>query len=127
MNDSTDKTDCETASCCRKANPVEYAVPSANLHQTEKGFVLEIEMPGVNKTGVDLSVEDGKLTITGVRQPAKAGHYLHKERQTLDYRRVFDLDPTIDPSMISASMEQGLLCVTLQKAAVHQPRKINIS
>jgi HSP20 family molecular chaperone IbpA len=53
-------------------------------------------MPGVNKQGVEITVEDGKLIIGGNRSPeGKFGQAVYRERRTGDYRRVFDLDPSM--------------------------------
>jgi HSP20 family protein len=52
---------------------------------------------------------------------------LYRESRPSDYRRVFELDPAIDSSKISAKMEQGVLTLTLPKTEKVKPRKIEIS
>jgi HSP20 family protein len=107
---------------------IEFVSPVVDLHREAHGYRLDVEMAGVPKAAVDLTVEDGKLIITGHRnQPQHSGHLLHRERDQRDYRRVFDLDPTIDAGKIDASMDQGLLRIRLKKAEVHQPRKITVA
>jgi HSP20 family protein len=109
------------------AQRVEYFTPLVNLHQDADGYSLEVEMPGVGKQGVEITVEDGKLIIGGHRSPeGEFGQAVYRERRTGDYRRVFDLDPSIDGSKISASMEQGLLKVHLPKVEAVKPRKITV-
>ena len=49
---------------------VEYFTPVVNLHQDADGFTLEVEMPGVGKQGVEVTVEDGKLILGGHRTAA---------------------------------------------------------
>jgi HSP20 family protein len=106
---------------------VEYLCPAVDLHREAEAYRLDVEMPGVPKNGVDLTLEDGKLIIVGHRLPAENhGRSLHRERDSRNYRRVFDLDPTIDAGKIEASIEQGLLRVHLRKAELHQPRKITV-
>ena len=102
--------------------------PRANLHHDTNGYTLEVELPGVSKEGVEITVDDGQLTIIGHRNavPAQAG-VIHNERQAADFRRVFDLDPNIDTNNISAGIEQGLLTLTLHKAETAKPRKITVS
>lgn len=107
---------------------VAYATPRVNLHQSAEGYTLEVEMPGVSREGVDISVDDGQLVITGQRAAAgEPGQAVYRERTATAYRRVFDLDPSIDPEKISARLDQGLLTVSLQKAESVKPRKIEIS
>jgi len=108
-------------------NRVEYITPRVDLHHDNDQFVLEVEMPGVAKEGVDITVDDGKLTIVGSRASAeRAGRTVYSERPRAEYRRVFDLDPGIDTEKISASVEQGLLTLRLHKAEAAKPRKITV-
>jgi HSP20 family protein len=109
------------------AQRVEYFTPLVNLHQDADGYSLEVEMPGVNKQGVEITVEDGKLIIGGRLSPGgQFGQAVYRERRAGEYRRVFDLDPSIDGSKINASMEQGLLKVHLPKVEAVKPRKITV-
>jgi len=91
------------------------------------GYTLEVEMPGVSKDGLDISVENNELTITGQRSfPAVEGTLIHHESRPENFRRTFDLDPSIDANKISATIDQGLLRLTLPKAEYVKPRKIAI-
>jgi HSP20 family protein len=109
------------------AQRVEYFTPTVDLHQDADGYTLEVEMPGVNTQGVEITVEDGKLILGGHRSAAgKFGRSVYSERKAGEYRRVFDLDPSIDTSKISARMEQGLLTVHLPKVEAVKPRKITV-
>lgn len=107
---------------------IEYFTPVVNLHQDADGFTLEVEMPGVGKQGVEVTVEDGKLILGGHRTIAANdfGRPVYRERKMGDYRRVFDLDPSIDATRISARVEQGLLTVHLPKTEAVKPRKITV-
>lgn len=110
------------------ATRVHFVTPRANFHHDTNGYTLEVELPGVSKDGVEITVDDGQLSIIGHRtaSPVQAG-IIHNERQAADFRRVFDLDPGIDTSNISAGIEQGLLTVKLHKAETAKPRKIEVS
>jgi HSP20 family protein len=105
----------------------EFIAPAVNIFETGEGYVLEAEMPGVSKDGLDVSLEGNEITITGRRKfETTAGETLLNERPFANYRRVFELDPAIDTSKISARMEQGVLKLTLPKSERVQPRKIAI-
>ncbi len=107
---------------------VDYIVPRVNLHQNADDYLLEVEMPGVGRDGVEITVEDGKLAIVGRRAaPADAGRAVYRESDASDYRRVFDLDPSIDAEKVTARLEQGLLTVHLQKAEAAKPRKVQVA
>ena len=102
-------------------------VPGVNIFENKDGYVLEAEMPGVNKSGLEITLDGNEIAIVGHRgDSALAGQPLFRESQHADYRRVFELDPAIDANRISARMEQGILTLTLPKSEKVKPRKINV-
>jgi HSP20 family protein len=105
----------------------EFVLPEVNIFETKDGYVLEAEMPGVNKEGLEITLEGNEITIVGHRhhEPV-AGEMLFRERRLADYRRVFELDPAIDTSKVSAKMDQGVLTLTLPKSERVKPRKIAV-
>ena len=106
----------------------EYVSPEVNIYETKDGYVLEAEMPGVSKDGLEITLEGSEITIMGHRQnEAVAGAPLFRERTLADYRRVFELDPAIDTAKIAAKMNQGVLTLTLPKSEKVQPRKIAVN
>lgn len=118
----------EKPQAAQQVRRVEYVTPRANLRRDSEGYTLELEMPGVNKDGVEITLEDGKLTLLGRRAEAEvAGKLVYRERSQAEYRRVFDLDPSIDAGKVTAGIEQGVLRVRLPKAEQAKPRKIAVS
>ena len=107
---------------------VEYIAPEVNIFETKDGYVLEAEMPGVNKDGLEITLEGSEIALVGRRtRDMVNGESLLRERQFADFRRVFELDPAIDTSRIAAKMDQGVLTLTLPKSERVKPRKIAIS
>jgi len=110
--------------------PVErsYLAPDVNIFETENGYVLEAEMPGVNKDGLEVTLEANSLTLVGRRtdEPPQ-GTLLYRESKPADFRRVFELDPAIDTARIRAQMVQGVLTLELPKAEAVKPRKVTVS
>jgi HSP20 family protein len=108
--------------------PNNYIPPEVNVFETGDGYLLEAGMPGVNKDGLEITLEASELTIIGRRnQAAPSAEVLWRESSTADYRRVFELDPAIDTNKIEAKLEQGLLTVTLPKSERAKPRKVLVS
>jgi HSP20 family protein len=104
-----------------------YASPEVNIFETKEGYTLEAEMPGVDKAGLEITLEGNELTILGRREPETVqANVLYRESRPVDYRRVFELDPAIDSAKIRARMEQGILTLELPKAERVKPRKIAI-
>ena len=111
------------------ANPrrEEFIAPNVNIFETQEGYVLQAEMPGVSKEGLDITLEGTEIMITGRRSPETvSGQPLFRERNTADYRRVFELDPAIDTGKVSAKINQAVLTVTLPKSERVKPRKIAV-
>ena len=107
---------------------MQYIAPEVNIYESKDGYELEAEMPGVNKDGLEITLEGNEITITGHRtNEAVNGEVLFRERNNASYRRVFDLDPAIDTTRISARMNQGVLLLSLPKSEAVKPRKIVVS
>lgn len=102
--------------------------PAANIREQRDAYVLELEMPGVSKTGIEVTVEQNELTIVGHRSDVQPqGEVVYQESRRGDYRRAFELDPSINTGKIHAKMEQGILTLTLPKAEAVKPRKIQVA
>ena len=107
---------------------VRYVVPDVNIYETKDGYELEAEMPGVNKDGLEITLEGTEITITGHRATETApGEPLFRERHNAEYHRVFELDPAIDATRIAARMNQGVLFLALPKSEAVKPRRITVS
>jgi HSP20 family protein len=106
----------------------QFVTPVASVVEDGDVYLLRVEMPGVNKEGLEISVENNELTITGRRSlPQIEGTLIHRESRPENFRRVFELDPSIDTSKVSARIDQGVLTLTLPKAEQVKPRKITVS
>ena len=106
----------------------QFITPPASVTEIADSYTLEIEMPGVKKDGLQISVENNELTIIGRRSlPAVEGTVIHRESRADNFRRVFEIDPSIDADKISAKIDQGLVILTLPKAEHVKPRKITVS
>jgi HSP20 family protein len=117
----------------REERPVEeqnrtsYLRPPVNIFETKDHYVLEAEMPGVSKQGLDITVEGNELVISGRRSDGEVtGDVFYRESRPWAFRRVFELDPSIDRSKIGAKIEQGVLTLTLPKAEEVKPKRIKV-
>jgi HSP20 family protein len=127
MNSTLNKPESQPGAAQNGANRVNYLTPLANILETKDGYVLEAEMPGVNKDGLEITVENGELTIVGHRAAVESrGRELYRESRAVDFRRSFELDPSIDTAKIAARIDQGVLTLQLPKAEAVKPRKITV-
>lgn len=124
MNTTIEK---ETQATIERPGSVQYVTPDVNIFEAPDAYYLEAEMPGVGRDGLEITVEDREITLIGRRQADVAtGNALVRERRATDYRRVFELDPTIDTARIAAKIDQGMVTVTLPKVEKVKPRKISV-
>jgi HSP20 family protein len=106
----------------------QFIAPAATVLENSDGYTLDVEMPGVSKENLEMWVEDNQLTILGRRSiPKVDGALIHRESRPENFRRSFEIDPSIDAARISAKIEQGVVTLTLPKAEQVKPRKIAVA
>ena len=106
----------------------QFIAPAATVLENADGYTLEVEMPGVSKENLEMWVENNELTILGRRSmPSVEGTLVHRESRSENFRRSFELDPSIDAAKISAKIDQGVVTLTLPKAEQVKPRKIAVA
>ena len=102
-----------------------FLYPQVNIAETKDGYLLEAEMPGVNKESLEVLLEGNELTIVGHRNfEVPNAELLYRESVPRDFRRSFVLDPAIDTAKINARVENGVLTLNLPKAEQVKPRKV---
>ena len=108
--------------------PARLYVPHTDIFETEQALTIVVEMPGVDKANVDVSVEDGLLTLQGQIDFSKYQDLrpVYTEYNVGHYRRSFSLSNRIDQNRISAEMSDGVLTLVLPKAEEAKPRRIAI-
>jgi HSP20 family protein len=106
----------------------QFISPSATVLENADGYTLEVEMPGVSKENLEMWVENNELTILGRRAPSSIeGTLIHRESRSENFRRSFEIDPSIDAEKISAKIEHGVVTLVLPKAEQVKPRKIAVA
>lgn len=103
--------------------------PLMNIFDTAENILLVAELPGIKKEDIHLSVENGVLTISGVRKSAVTpdnARWLRNEIRTGEFSRVFELPAQVNADKITAELSNGILRVTLPKAEEAKPREVRI-
>lgn len=92
--------------------------PPVDLVDTGPTYRLEVELPGVSRDDVGVSIEDRTLELTGrVPPPGDEVTFLRMERDYGTFRRVFELDAPVDTEAVSTALRHGVLTVTIPKLA----------
>jgi len=102
--------------------------PSVDIEETENALVFTMDVPGLEKSDINISVENNQLTITGERKPGEnSGETLLSERWTGKIFRSFRLTATVDAENISANLKNGVLTLVVPKREEARPRQIPVS
>ena len=105
--------------------------PAVDIREDNREIALEVELPGIKPSNVEVVAENGVLTIRGEKQSAAStegseGRYHVVERSYGSFMRSFQLPTGVDEQRIEADFSDGLLTVRIPKAALAQPRRIEI-
>ena len=104
--------------------------PALDLYQNNDNVVAIVELPGMRKEDIEISLQDGMLTIGGERKSAEGGNdenASRTERFTGKFRRSITLPTRVDANKVNAIYKDGLLTVTLPKAEEAKPKQIQVN
>jgi HSP20 family protein len=104
-------------------------VPSIDISETEKQFVIDVEVPGVDKKDIELSIENNTLTISGERKFEKKEdnkQYHRVESHYGTFSRTFSLPDNVNTESINASYNNGILSITVDKSEQQMKKQIKI-
>jgi HSP20 family protein len=109
------------------ASPRMWA-PLVDITETENEVVVTLDVPGVERDGIDVQLSGESLVVRGERKFARreGTSYVHLERLQGAFSRSFTIGVPVQPDRVSASYRDGVLTVTLPKAEAVKPRKVQI-
>lgn len=105
-------------------------VPTVDISETEVEYAIQVELPGVKKDAVKVTVQNGFLTIQGERTPAQteSGRKHHRiERSYGRFARSFTLPDTVDEGKVRAEYADGMLYLHLPKSEKAKPKQIEVT
>jgi HSP20 family protein len=101
--------------------------PALDLYQNNDNIIAVVELPGMRKEDIEISLHDGTLTIAGERKSETAnGEAESSERYVGKFRRSITLPARVDSNKVSATYRDGILTVTLPKAEEAKPKQIQV-
>jgi HSP20 family protein len=106
-----------------------YGEPRVDIRESENGYVLEAELPGLTEKDVDVKVEDNLLQIStkkNEKKEEKKNGYLMRERRFASYSRSFVLPREVKTEGIEASFKNGLLTLNIPKSEEAKPKQIEV-
>ncbi len=104
--------------------------PPLDLYETKDDLVVKLELPGLKKEDIDISLHDGTLTVAGERkeeQTAESGEAYRTERFVGRFQRSVVLPKPVKGDKVKAAYKDGLLTVTLPKTEEAKPKQIEVT
>ena len=106
--------------------------PPVDLYETASDFVLTAELPGLTRDQIDIHAEDSRIVLRGARLPGSdrdipTEQFHRVERGHGHFSRAFSLPEAIDVDAVTADLKDGILTVTIPKAAGRGARRIDVS
>ncbi|MBN44998.1 MULTISPECIES: Hsp20/alpha crystallin family protein [unclassified Methylophaga] len=104
--------------------------PAVDIQETASSYIIHADLPGVKAADIEVTAENGLLTIKGVRDSNKVEekeNYKRIERFSGTFMRRFTLPETADVDNINASSRDGVLELTIPKVAQLQPKRIEVN
>ena len=104
-----------------------------DVKETDSAYVVDIDLPGFQKDEVNVELHDGYLTVTAAKgldkdEKGEDGHYLRRERYAGSCSRSFYVGEDVEPEEVSAKFEDGILTISVPKAAKKQlPKQTSIN
>ena len=106
--------------------PERYALPPVDIYEEADRLVVLADLPGVQKQGLSVRVDQGVLTIEGRTATAPTANLVRREFTLVPFFRQFRITEAIDPGKIRASLKHGVLRLDLPKAEKAKPRQIPV-
>lgn len=103
--------------------------PALNVYEEQERLTIKAELPGVDAQNLTVSLEGDTLTIKGKREMAHNGDkrsYHRREIETGAFSRALTLPIKVNPDTITAKLSNGILTITLEKAAEVKPRQVTV-
>ena len=97
-----------------------------DIYENDDEILLHAEMPGVKKEDIAVNIDNGNLTLSGLRKLAVDGVADWQEFGDVEYQRAFSVPQTIDVGKVKAELKEGVLALHLPKSEAAKPRTIKI-
>ena len=104
--------------------------PQVDIYESADGYVIQVDLPGVEKQDVSVEVKENILTISGERKadgPDQEDSYYRRERNCGTFQRSFSLRSLIAPDQIKASFKNGVLKVVIPRPEEEKPKQVAVN
>src|ERR1041385_3412505 len=99
--------------------------PAADIYETDSGYLIAMDLPGIDREALQLDVDDSRLAVKGTRTIAEPNQH-RTERPRGKFLRTFTIPGSVDQAQIGAEYKDGVLHIRLPRRSEQKPKKIDI-
>ena len=99
--------------------------PAADIYETDSGYVIAIDLPGIDREALEIDIDDNRLVVKGTRLIRESKQH-RSERPRGKFLRTFSVPASVDQAKIRAEFKDGVLQITLPKRTEQKSKKIDI-
>src|SRR5215510_13627133 len=99
--------------------------PAADIYETESGYLIAMDLPGIDREALEIDVDDSRLIVKGTRTISQSKQH-RSERPRGRFLRTFSVPGSVDQAKIGAEFKDGVLHIRLPKRNEQKPKKIDI-
>ena len=110
-----------------KTRELRSAIPAVDIYENDDEIMLHADMPGVVKEDISVNIDNGTLSLSGVRKLETKGVSNWEEFSDVEYIRSFSVPQTIDVEKVEAELKDGVLKLHLPKSEAAKPKQIEIN
>ena len=109
-----------------KTRELYEAAPAVDIYENDNEILLHADMPGVPKDEISVNIDNGRLSLSGVRKLETSGAASWEEFGNVEFVRNFSVPQTIDVEKVKAELKNGVLALHLPKSEAGKPRQVEI-
>ncbi|HSL55697.1 MAG TPA: Hsp20/alpha crystallin family protein [Pyrinomonadaceae bacterium] len=99
--------------------------PPSDIYETESGYVIAMDLPGIDRDALEIDIDDNRLVVKGTRAIAESRQH-RTERPKGKFVRTYSVPASVDQAKIAGEYKDGVLQITLPKRTEQKPKKIDI-
>jgi HSP20 family protein len=99
--------------------------PASDIYETESGYLIAIDLPGIDRNALEIDIDEGRLVVKGTR-PVVESRQHRSERPRGKFLRTYSVPASVDQAKIAAEYKDGVLQISLPKRSEQKPKRIDI-
>lgn len=99
--------------------------PASDIYETESGYLIAMDLPGIDREALEIDINDNRLVIKGTRAIAES-RSSRTERPKGKFLRAYSVPASVDQAKIAAEYKDGVLQISLPKRTEQKPKRIDI-